>query len=108
MQNLVGVGVADAAKESWIGERSLQGVILPGESLGELPEISIEDFEPAASELLERSLAAYEPERRSALRASLGEDQRAVREIECGESKLAGNFGAGGNPAQPPRDHKMD
>ena len=52
MKNLVGVCVADAAEQPWIGERALQGVILTGESLSELLEIGIQDFEAATVELL--------------------------------------------------------
>src|SRR2546422_2205683 len=45
--------------------------------------------------------------RRPMLRAGFGEQQGAVREIERGEPRAAGNGRAGGLPMQPACDHQV-
>ena len=45
---------------------------------------------------------------RPALAAGLSEEERAVREIECGEPDTPGRLGAAGPPAEPSGDHEMD
>ena len=62
MKYLVGVRVADPAEQPRISERSLESVILPSKSFGELREICFEDLEPAPLELLERFFTSHEPE----------------------------------------------
>ena len=61
MQYLVGVCIPDSAEQAWIGERSLESVILLDKTGGELREISVENLETAALELRERMLSPREP-----------------------------------------------
>src|SRR5205085_859590 len=51
MKNLIRVGVTDAAEQARVGKRSLEGVILLNQALGELGSRSVHDFETAALEL---------------------------------------------------------
>src|SRR5215831_11667112 len=85
MQDLVGVGVADAAEEPWIGERSLDGVILGAKSRSELVARCVEHLEAAALKLGEARRSTEEIERRAALGPGFGQRETAVRELELRE-----------------------
>src|SRR5512132_1977477 len=108
MEYLVGVGVAYPAEKARVGERPLKGVILLNQPLSEFHQIRLEDFESSSPELLERLFTAHQPEGRTPLRARLGKNQRAIREIECGQTNFPGHFPSGGDPAEPPGNHEMD
>ena len=77
VQDLVGVGVADAAEEARIGEGALERVALAREGLAELPRrVAPSDLEAAAIERCEPGLALHDVQRRPPLGARLGEHQR--------------------------------
>ena len=48
MKDFVGVGIADAAEDVWIGERALQGVVFRLERPAERGTVRVEHLEPAA------------------------------------------------------------
>jgi hypothetical protein len=50
VQDLVGVGVADAAEERGIGKGALHGVIFAGQHLAKPVERRVQDFQSAAIE----------------------------------------------------------
>ena len=110
VQDLVRVGVADAAEQMRIGERALQRVALAGERLVKLFARGVERLDAAGIERAQRRLAAHQLQRGALLRARFGEEQRAVLEGERGEHLLRPHprFLAGLPPAQPPGDHEVD
>src|SRR5688572_13796790 len=83
-------------------------MVLAREPLRKLRACGFENLEPATLELNERFFSANEPQGSAALRARFGQDQCAIREIECSEADLAGDFGGRFQPPQPARDHQMD
>ena len=103
MQDLVGVGVADAGEEARIGERALEGVVLAFNRAGELRQIRFEDLDAARVHRLQRRLALHQMQRGAPLRAGLGERQRAVLELE--ERERAARLLAG--PVQAAGDHQV-
>ena len=57
MEDLVGVGVADACEQPRIGERALEGVVLEAGARGEVVEVGFHRVEPAAIEGAQRGFA---------------------------------------------------
>ena len=110
VQDLVRVRVADAAEEPRVGERALERVVLARERARRTASsVASSDLEPAAVELRERVRAAHDVERRALLRARLGEDQRARREVERGERRpCPGRRARRRIPAQAAGDHEVD
>jgi hypothetical protein len=108
VEYLVGVGVADAAEETRIGERALQGVVLGAEPRGEVGDARVEHFEPAAVEPGERAVASNEVERRAARRAGLGEEERPGWEIEGGQRDPPGRLRAARAPPESAGDHEVN
>src|SRR5690349_25049841 len=108
MQYFVGVSVADSAEQSRIGERALECVILPRQSVLELSDRRVEHLEAPALELFKCWFTANEPQRCPAFRAGFGEDQGPIWEIEGSESELAGYLGARRYPAKSAGDHQVD
>src|SRR5207244_3097041 len=100
-------GVADPAEQRRIGECPLHGVILTPQHGGKRLRRRIEHLESAAVELGERALAPNQVERRALLRASLGEDERAVRKVKRGQPDLRRYLRAEGPPLQAPGDHQV-
>ena len=107
VQDLVGVGVADAAEEMRIGEGPLQRVVLLHQRSSERREVGVERFEPAGLMGRQGRFAAHKVERCPLLRARLREDERAAGEVERGRSDLAGHLRPRLLPVQPARDHEM-
>ena len=111
VQDLVRVRVADAAEEVRIGQRALERVVLARERRVEL----LERRRRAARGRRDRARAsaaspAHELQRRALLRARLGQQQRAVREVERRQDHLRPDARRSARlaPAQPPRDHQVD
>ena len=73
MQDLVRVGVADAAERTWIGQRALECVVLGNQPLAKLLVRSVEDFQSAGIVLRELLAAAKHVQRGAALRARFGQ-----------------------------------
>jgi hypothetical protein len=88
VEDLVRVGVADAAEHVRIGERPLQRVVLAAQRAGEIVEAGVEHLEAAGIVLRERR-APGRRERRAALRAGFGEDQRPGVEVDRQQTDLA-------------------
>src|SRR5687768_10190229 len=108
MKDLVGVCVANSAEKPRIGERSLESVILTGESRRKLIPIDFERLGATSVELGKRSLSSHQRNRRASLCAGLGENQGAIVEIKCGECHPAGDPGARLEPPEASSDHEMD
>ena len=90
MQDLVRVRVADAAEEVRIGQRALERVVLAPQRRGEVSHAAASaTSRPPGSSAASAALALHDVQRRALLRARLGQQQRAVREIERREPDLA-------------------
>ena len=77
VEYFVGVGVADAAQETRVGQRAFERVIFAGQALRECRAIGVLYVQSAHVELRERRFAADYVQRRAALRARLGERETA-------------------------------
>ncbi len=107
MQDLVRVGVPDAAEEPRVGEGALEGVALTRERFPKGGEIGLEHLETPAVERGEGARAPRQVDGGAPLLARLGEEQRAVGEVESGETVAARDRRAVRLPPQPPRDHEV-
>src|SRR5215470_17247999 len=108
MKNLVGVGVANAAEQMRIGQRTLERVIASAERLRKGHEIGIHHLEPARLVLRKGGFSLDDIQRRLPLGTRLSEDQGSILEIECEEADFAGDCGAGRLPSKAPRDHQVE
>jgi hypothetical protein len=107
VEDLVGVGVADAAEDAWVGEGSLEGAVFCGEGCAEVIECGGEDVDAAGVDFFGGGFVGEEVERGSALGAGFGEDERAVGEVEGGEIVSAAEFGSEGAPVEAAGDHEV-
>jgi hypothetical protein len=108
MEDLVRVGVADAAEGVRIGERAFERVAFARECGGEGFERDLERFETAAVVLAQSVFAAHDVNRCSSLRAGFGQNKRAVVEVEGGEAELSRNLRAFRQPFEATGNHQMD
>ena len=108
MQDLVRVGVADAAQQVGIGQGALQGVALGGERLPEGCQISVHHLQAAGIVDGERRLPLDQMEGGPLLPAGLVEQQGAGGEVEGGEADLPRDLGAARSPVQAARDHQVE
>ena len=108
MQNLVGIGVADATDHARIGESAFESAILGGQSITKGIEIAVEDFDAAGVDRVEAVFAAENMERSAALGAGFGEHERAVREVEGRETITAGKPDVLRAPMQAACDHQVE
>jgi len=107
VEDLVGVGVADAGEDAWVCEGALEGSVLDGECGAEGFEVCGEDIDSAGVDLSCGGFAGEEMEGGSAFGTGFGEDERAVGEVEGGEVVAATEFCAEGTPVEAAGDHEM-
>ena len=107
VEDLVGVGVADAGEDARVGEGALEGAVFGGEGGAEGCEVGGEDFNAAGVHVFEGGLALENIEGGSALGAGFGEDEGAVGEVEGGEIVAASEFCAERAPVEAAGDHEM-
>ena len=107
VQDLVGIGVADAAEQARVGERALERVVLADERSAERREVDRQRLEPARVVRRERVFALHEVQRCPLLRAEFGQREAAVREVERGERMAAGELRARFLPVQAAVDHEV-
>ena len=109
VENLVGVGVADAAEEPWIREAPLQGVVLARQRFAKHLNRGLERLDAAAVERSYRIPTAHELHRSPFPGAGFGEQQGAVGHHEGGEqqpgpdARLLPRL----SPTQPAGDHQV-
>ena len=108
VQNLVGIGVADAADHARVGESALESAILGAESSTKGVEIAVEDFDATGVDGMEAVFAGENMERSAAFGAAFGEHQRAAQEVKGGESIAAGKPGIWRTPMQTTGDHQVE
>ena len=82
MEDLIGIGIADAAQQSRIGESALEGPVLPAKRFGELAGRRGEDVHASRIEGGESLAPLDKVERRPPFLAGFGEQQRASGELE--------------------------
>lgn len=107
MEDLVGVGVADAAEDARVGEGSLEGAVFCSECGAEACEVGGEDVDAAGVYGLHVFFVAKEVDGGAALRTGFGEDEGAVGKIEGGEIVTAAEFGPEGAPVKASGDHQV-
>src|SRR5215475_12324140 len=107
MENLVGVRVADAAEDTWIGQGALEGVVFPSQGDTERRQICVQDLEASGVVVAETGLTADQMQRRAALRARFGQNERSRREVEGGEADLARHLVPRFSPVEPAGDHEV-
>ena len=108
MQNLVGVRIADATEQAWIGQRTLQRVVLPLQCGMEIGRRETRDLHAAGIVLLESRATARDIQRRALPRSRFRQQQRPVREIECQRRLLRQRLRGRVAPVQAPGDHQME
>src|SRR5207245_1134876 len=107
VQDLVGVGVADAAEDVRVGERALERVVLASQRGGELVQVAGEDLHAARVVPGQCFAAVQDVEGGALLGAGLGQGERAGGEAKSGQADLGGHLGVGRFPVQPARDHQV-
>jgi hypothetical protein len=91
MKNLVGVRVADAAEQMWVGQRTLQRVITAPERFGKRCEIDVHHLDPSWIVLSKLGLTLDDMQRRLPLGTRLGKDQSAILKVECEQADFSGD-----------------
>src|SRR5262245_21050954 len=108
MEDLVGIGVADPADGTRIGEGALERMVSLAKDGLKLIERRREQLEAPPVLRAEGISAAKHREPCAALRARLGEQQRSVREIEGRQRRLSRELHAERLPVEAPGDHQME
>jgi len=108
VEDLIGVGVADAGEDARVGEGALKCVIFGNEGLPEVLEAEGKDVQAAGVELGEGCLSLNEVQGGAAFRPGFGEDEGAVGEVEGGEIVAATEFGSGCSPVEAAGDHQVE
>ena len=111
VEDLVGVGVADAGEDAGVGEGSLEGAVFCGEGGAEVFEGCGEDVEAAWIDFVGDGFVGKEMEGSSAFGAGFGEEEGARGEVEGGEVVSAAECRAGlfveGTPVEAAGDHEV-
>ncbi len=107
MEDLIGVGVADAAEDARVGEGSLEGAVFCSECGAEAFEVGSEDVDAAGVYGLHVFFVVKEVEGGAALGTGFGENEGAVGKIEGGEIVTAAEFGSEGAPVKASGDHQV-
>ncbi len=107
VEDLVGVGVADAGEDARVGEGALEGAVFDGEGGAEGCEVGGEDVDASCVEFVGGGPVGEEVEGGAAFGAGFGEDERAVGKVECGEVVSAAEFCAKGTPVEAAGDHEV-
>ena len=107
MEDLVGVGVADAGEDARVGEGSLESAVFGGEGGAEAFDVSGEDVDSSGVYFIRGGFVGEEMEGGSALGACFGEDEGAVGEVEGGEVVAASEFCSEGAPVEATGDHEV-
>ncbi len=106
-ENLIRVGIADAAEQTRIGEGALESMVGGEKRGGKARQIGIENFEPTGIESAKAFFSRDNVEGSALLRASFAPEKRAARKIKCGEMALARKLGGGRAPVQATGDHQV-
>src|SRR5579872_5074090 len=107
MQDLVGVGVPNPAKQPWIGEGPLERMILRSERGGEGSQIRAEHFKAARVDVAQSRFTLHYVKRGAALRSCFGQGKTTRREIERSQSTLWLQLDAWVAPVQASGDHQV-
>src|SRR5262245_16439664 len=108
MQNFVRIGIADAAEQTRIGERTLQRVVLASECIAEGLKGRIHDLESSAVERSQCAFALSEMQRSPLFRSRFRQEQSSGRKIERSKTEPRGYRRAAFFPLKSPRDHQVD
>ena len=108
MEDLVGVGVADAGEDAWVGEGPLEGAVFGGECGAEVFEGHGEDVDASGVDVFGGDFVGEEVEGGPAFGAGFSEDEGAVGEVEGGEVVAAAEFSPNGTPVESAGDHEVE
>ena len=108
LQDLVGIGIADAAEQLGVAQGALQGVVFRGQAPSEGVGLAGHDLEAARVEGAERRRALDDVQAGPALGAGLAQGQAAVREVEGGQIPAPRQVGARRLPVQAAGDHQVE
>src|SRR5438552_17516252 len=108
MQNLVRIGIADAAEEPRIGERTFQRVVLAHQCIAEGLKGRIQNLESSAVKRSQCTFALSQVKGCTLFRSGFGQEQSSGRKIECGKAEPCRDGRAAFFPLELPRDHKVD
>jgi hypothetical protein len=112
VEDLVGVGVADAGEDARVGEGSLEGTVFGDEGGAEVFEAGGEDVDSAGVDFSCGGFVWEEVEGGAAFGAGFGEDERPVGKVEGGEVVSAAECRAGlfveGAPVEAAGDHEVE
>src|ERR1700736_186375 len=107
MQNLIGIGIANAAQNARIGESPLEGPVLDRERVAEGLEIAREHVDPAGIDAAQRLLPLEKMQRRTTLGTRFSKNKRTLREVEGGQVVSPCQLRATWSPVQAPGNHEM-
>src|SRR6185312_5936461 len=107
MQNLIGIGIADATQNSRISECAFQSPVLSRECSLKCLQIAGENINAARIHIAQVFFASEHHQGSSALGACLGEYERAVVKIKSCELIAACEFRSHFAPVQAAGDHQV-
>ena len=107
MQNFIGVGIADAAHDARIGERTLECPVFLSEGGAERVEIACKDVDTAGINRMQRLFAIENVQGCAAFGSSFGYDQRTSGKIKGRKIVAARQFCFWTLPMQATGDHQV-
>ena len=107
MQDFVRIGIADAAEQVGVSQRTFQRMVFESEPRCERGRVCLHHVDAARIERGRGIRAANKVQRGTATGAGLGERERAALELEHGERDACRRPCVALQPAQAPGDHQM-
>src|SRR5690349_12900434 len=107
MQYLIGVSIADTAKEVWIGESAFQRMIAAGERLRKIRKRGHQHFQSTSIVHVQPGLTPDDVEGGALFCSGFRENEAAGRKVECRQSDFSRDARARFAPMQAPGNHEM-
>src|SRR5258708_34726877 len=107
MQDLVRIGVADAADDAWIGKGHLERTILCSKGGAKRAEIARENIDSSGVNGTQTFLARKDVQRRTVRGAGFGKYERSFGKIEGSQAPAACQLCSTVSPVQPAGNHQV-
>src|ERR1700733_9709512 len=107
MQNLIRIGIANAAQNARISKSPLEGSVLDRERVAKSLEIAREHIDATGIDAAQPLLSLEKMQGRTAFGTRFRKNQRTMREVEGGQIVSPRQLRAGWPPVQSPRNHQM-
>ena len=107
MQNLVGIGVADATEDRRVGEGALQGVPLRGQPPAKLRWSGAQHLQAPGVHGGQCHAVGGRVQRGAVGATGLGDEQGPAIDIDGRKANLLGKSGSVWQPAEAPRNHQV-